>query len=340
MGRLYSKHIKMEHNRLVYLLEKHRQDACNKAEQNELESWYYSLDSNGLSLEEWISQAGGEDFLANELYADFQNRTRSKAILRPIWGTRFWIRSAAAFAGVVFLLGIGYRMLNESKNTGADTVSFSAPSDVNESRFYILPDSSRVLLHAGSQLSFDKGNEDARQLSLSGEAYFDVKHNPDKPFVIHTGQVTTTVLGTEFNIRAYPDQDHVTISVSRGKVRVENGSKLLGILTKNQEIRYDNKSLTAEERTTGEDATKAWEGAALEFESVSFRKITSHLNKRYGISIRFANPSLEGCPITATFKGTETLTEILDVITATRGATYKIEDNGKSIVVEGDGCMM
>ncbi|HVV02934.1 MAG TPA: FecR family protein, partial [Puia sp.] len=91
----------------------------------------------------------------------------------------------------------------------------------SEYKYLLLPDSTQVWLNASSTLEFPEHfRTNKREVTLSGEAYFDVRHSEKTPFIIHTGKVSTTVLGTSFNIKAYPDRQHIIVSVSTGKVKV------------------------------------------------------------------------------------------------------------------------
>lgn len=331
----------MEHSRLVFLLDRHHKNVCSPVELAELENWYDTLASDTDSFEKWVEKAGSEQALVVALFDEF--KVRNGATIAPVrhsWTWQSWTRLAAALAGAVFLLGLGYQWFEQTRNVSMEMMSFSAPADTGENRYFILPDSSRVLLHAGSRLDLRTKNGDKREFSLVGEAHFDVRHDKNRPFIVHTGQVKTTVLGTEFNIRAYGGQDQVTVSVNRGKVSVESNEKLLGILTQNQQITYNSKSQQIREQTIDEQVLAASDGIAMDFENLSFGKIAEKLGRRYGVSIRIANPALRGCPITATFRGTETLTEILEVITTTRGATFDVDKHGKNIVIQGDGCTL
>ena len=110
-----------------------------------------------------------------------------------------------------------------------------------EQRYLLLPDSTQVWLNAASSLEFpDKFKGNKREVFLTGEAFFDVKHADNSPFLIHTKNVTTTVVGTAFNIRAYPDQKMITVSVSRGKVKVSRNDQLIATLTKGQQVKVNN----------------------------------------------------------------------------------------------------
>ncbi|REA59503.1 hypothetical protein DSL64_17795 [Dyadobacter luteus] len=324
----------MEHSRLVYLLEQYDRGDTTEQELDELENWYDQLGASDHSFREWLRKAGSEAALASELYDDLMSRKVPSGKIVQLRPLRNWWRLVATLAGVVFLLGIGYRVLQHNK-TDINTISFVTPQSASDSRHFMLPDSSRILLQAGSEVQYED-HENERTVALEGEAYFDVQHKPEKPFVIRAGDITVRVVGTAFNVKAYRDQNKVTVAVTRGKVKVEKGDELLGILIQDQKIVYDAKSRNAETHTNEEEQDPV--KRRMEFESVSFKTIARQLEQRYGITIRFGNKELEGCPVTASFQGTETIQEILDVLTATRGATYKIENKGKLIVVEGKGC--
>jgi ferric-dicitrate binding protein FerR (iron transport regulator) len=82
-----------------------------------------------------------------------------------------------------------------------------------------LPEGSKIWLNADSKLSYPVAfNDKTREVYLRGEAFFDIRKNPDKPFIIHLANGTIHVLGTSFNVRAYDDEDKIETSVSTGKV--------------------------------------------------------------------------------------------------------------------------
>src|SRR6202012_4985743 len=137
---------------------------------------------------------------------------------------------------------------------------------------------------------------DSREVTLRGQAYFDVRHDDRKPFIIHTGKVSTTVLGTAFNISS--DSNKVTVSVTGGKVRVQDGKKILAELTPNQQIVYKVPEEAAEKTTVNaEQLVTNWTKQDMEFDGDSFGGIAEVLSKRYGVMIRFKNPELTKCLI-------------------------------------------
>ena len=120
-----------------------------------------------------------------------------------------------------------------------------------EYKYILLPDSTQVWLNAGSTLDYPEHfDETTREVTLTGEAYFDVKHAAEHPFIIHTGQIQTTVLGTAFNINAYTDRSNIQVSVSRGKVKVSRGDQLIATLVKGQEVKVSQTGDTGSAKST------------------------------------------------------------------------------------------
>ncbi|HEY6505917.1 MAG TPA: FecR domain-containing protein, partial [Chitinophagaceae bacterium] len=136
----------------------------------------------------------------------------------------------------------------------------------SESKFLLLEDSTQVWLNAASSLEFpDQFDSKRREVFLSGEAYFDVKHTDKIPFIIHTGSVSTTVLGTAFNIKAYPGQKNITISVSRGKVKITRKDGWETTLTKGQQLKLVEDGRDISEKNIPAETIAGWQQGNLSY---------------------------------------------------------------------------
>lgn len=212
------------------------------------------------------------------------------------------------------------------------------PSIAIENQFITLSDGSKVVLRHGSKLNYPSSfSGNTREVELVGEAYFDIHHDDKKPFIIHTGKIKTTVLGTAFDIAAYPSQKKVVVTVTRGRVKVENDHKNAVILTPNEQVVYDNQTNAGQKNKVEATRTLTWASSDMVFDGVSFKSIAGLLSRRYQVSIDFKNPELENCPITASFNGTESLKDILEILCTARGTTYKFE-NEQKVTIDGNGC--
>ena len=112
-------------------------------------------------------------------------------------------------AGLGFLLGIflGLRKYNNASELSAQKINSEVSTRYGSKTNLVLPDGTKVWLNAGSKLNYDKNYGNAiREVSLTGEAYFDVVKNPEKPFIIHASKIDIKVLGTAFNVKSYPGE--------------------------------------------------------------------------------------------------------------------------------------
>jgi len=247
------------------------------------------------------------------------------------------MRTMTTAAAILLIVGIGtfVKYLTvvtaPSKAVFAKAIPLSPQKEAAYIRNLTLPDGTSVILKSGSTLSFPEtfpGN--TREVVLKGEAYFDVKHMNSKPFIIHTGAVKTTVLGTAFDIKAWPEQKNVTVSVTRGKVKVENEKKLLAVLTVNQSVNYDLRNVTGvkQQKVNAEELVSSWTKQDMVFNRTTFESIVRVLSKRYGKDITISNGELAKTLITSSFSGTESLESILDILCAINANTqYSLSNN-------------
>lgn len=316
------------------LLEKYKSGTCTPEELHSLENWYETWQHPEAELLQWRP----DEELAQELLQDFTDYRRRKETLFRSGSRHIWLRVAAV---VVPIIGIG-AILWLSRPSAKEASSASpllavVPNTPESKRFILLPDSSTVVLREGSSLIYPASfNGNTREVTLKGEGYFDIRHKTGEPFVIHSGKVLTTVLGTAFNIKAYPDQSSVTVTVTRGKVKIEEekSRKLLGILLPDQQIIYENE--IAATKPVKAEETVAWLKKGMDFNSIPFGDIAKQIGEQYQIPIRFANPALRQCRIRATFEGTESLDKVLYILCTVGNASYTIEEN--EVVLDGHGC--
>jgi transmembrane sensor len=323
----------MEEKYLQYLLDRYLTGTATEPEKEKLNEWYAKSNDEDVIWE--------ADSLNEQL--DVERRMRNKIINHielnrtPIFRLtgRFIGRIAAGIIGLLLVSGLYYLKVKNNNNAPFKSASVIAPIKFSENKYIILPDGSTILLHPGSRIHYDfKVN--VRELTLVGEAYFDIKHMSDRPFVIHTGKVTTTVLGTAFNIKAYAGQQ-VVVSVTRGKVSVgDETKKLLAILTPNQEVEYSFKSKVATQENVKAIETIKWVKADMQFDAMTYKELAEKLERRYDVHFNFNNPKMEKCLITGRFTGTEPIEQVLHIISETLGTNYKIE--GNKVTVDGKEC--
>ncbi|MBS1610279.1 MAG: FecR domain-containing protein [Bacteroidetes bacterium] len=307
-------------------------------EKNAFEEWYNEQLPDAIM---WDT-AENEAQLRERIYDKVSDNIRVENIMkRKSWNRRTWLMAASVifiifFAALAFFSKKGHK---EEIITDTKLRKPVSEKSVTYTRSITLQDGSTVVLRANSNLNYPtKFIGETREVTLTGEAFFDVKPG-SKPFIIHTGDVKTVVLGTAFNIKAYPDSKDVTISVIRGKVRVENQKKILSILTPDQQITCRN-AVAESSQPLKVDAASIiadWTRQDMVFEDVSFQTVADLLSRRYNVSINFKNAALAKCNIKAFFNGTESLNKVLESLCLISNSVYtRISDD--KIILDGEGC--
>jgi len=194
-------------------------------------------------------------------------------------------------------------------------------TEPSEYKYLLLPDSTQVWLNASSTLEFPAHfGTDKREVTLSGEAYFDVRHSERGPFVIHTGKISTTVLGTSFNIKAYPDRQHVIVSVRTGKVRVSYNNVVLSTLVKGQQVKVNSQLNIVEEKKIAPTEVAAWQQGNMSYDDEAFEDIIADLERLYNVKIRIDNDAVRTLKVTTSFRreiGIEQALQVLCKLTDT-----------------------
>jgi ferric-dicitrate binding protein FerR (iron transport regulator) len=211
-----------------------------------------------------------------------------------------------------------------------------------EDELLFLPDGSKVILSKGARISYNLlMNGDKREITLSGDAFFDVAPNPQKPFYIYTQHVVVKVLGTSFRVNASGGKE--SVAVSTGKVSVYLKGQDLEQSAARIVLPKQVVSLTDDFRTL---TTREWNGeppvaAALpkttsyDFQEAPLGAVLKTLEKMYAIPVNYNSDTFDNCYITISL-GDESLEEILKVITRTVDASYSMSSYG--ITIEGKGC--
>lgn len=334
----------MDTEQLHKLIEKYLAGTASEEEKNKLNEWYRLENEKTI---EWASLAPYEETQVQQrMLQQLQRHVKStRALARGGFNRQRVLRVAAVVTGV-FLVS-GYFLIRLSGNhskqrmvaataTHTTTTTIEAPVKYAENRYILLPDSSTIVLHSGSQVSY-AFSDTGRQVYLTGEAYFDVKHQSNRPFIIHTGNIVTTVLGTAFNINAWPNQN-VIVSVTRGKVRVVDETRhTQSILMPREQLTWSQAAGTVSQQKVEVQQAVSWTNADLQFDGIPFGQLAEKLARRYNVTIRFNNPLLKNCLITGGFIGTESIEQVLQDISGTLGTTYSINNN--AVVIDGKECM-
>ena len=195
----------------------------------------------------------------------------------------------------------------------------------------ILPDSSLVWLNSGSSLKYNGDfNIKYRELVLEGEAFFDIKRNETKKFIVRTGILSVQVYGTSFNIKNYEDDNFQEITVSEGRIGIYNKTKELKQLIPGQQGILNKSTNQLTILKTEPQIVSSWKDNELRFDNTPLDEVVKYLERWYGVNINIDATMVGKHNYTFKIK-TESLTEILEKIKVMTPIAYEI--NGKDVKI-------
>ncbi len=314
----------MEQTRLYSLIRKLADDEATPEEVQELHEWYHSVYAVGDV--EWPSEdPAEEELLRQRIWAQLRPRPRFRVV-----------RMVARVAACLVLLAGVFLVWRYMGNKGPDQITVYNPW--GKILQVTLPDSSHVWLNAATTLRYKRPFGSYRELYLDGEGYFDVAEDPAHPFVVHAGGLTTTVLGTRFDMRSFDTDPGTTVTVIRGKVQVDNAGKVLDQLTPARQLQWDDH--TRQSRTVSVDTTEimAWQQGQLRFDYERMETIAGTLSRWYNVKILFKDSTLRNCRLMGSFDNKITLPQILTVISNTIDMQWAMDDKKRIVILSGKGC--
>lgn len=320
----------MNGEKLAELLQKYQDGQCTEEERYLIEKFYQSFDTEEDQLPDSAGMQPAYEVLYQQVLQTIKQPTATRKKIFPI---RRWAAAAA-----ILLIGAGatFYFLQPRKPVTSNIVA--GKTGKVKKRFIKLSDGSAVLLNAQSELKYPPvftGN--TREVYLSGEAYFDIAANSRQPFIVHTRNVATTVLGTVFNIKALPGDSAITVTVTQGKVQVAANGKTLGEIGSNQQIAVDQLAVQyRKEEGVNVAPVVDWVKEDLVFNNVTYEEAAKVLMEQYGIRINFQQAALLNCRFTTSFKNQSSLEDILTILCAFNGSTYSIQDS--IVTISGGNC--
>lgn len=199
-----------------------------------------------------------------------------------------------------------------------------------------LPDGSIVVLNRDSYIEYDSDFTEERTVRLSGEAYFDVRHNPDKPFSVFGNLSVSKVLGTTFIIHSVKDENYDEIYVSTGKVafrnRLENRKELYILAGNKGIIRLHEAGIVGKIMDVNYDA---WRTDKMVFDNTRLKEVFATLEKCFAVAVTTDNPEIMNCRFTGSFEGSQ-INEILQVLSVSFDLSYNEASN--RYIISGKGC--
>ncbi len=196
---------------------------------------------------------------------------------------------------------------------------------------FTLADGTMVWLNSSSRLTFPtRFTGDAREVLVEGEVYFGVQHDESKPFIVRVNDVSVRVLGTEFCISAYPENEGVMTTLVRGAVQVTSGNNQV-VLKPGYQAVVDQYSGAISQRAVELSLYTSWVRGIFEYENMELNDIMVQLARWYDVQFTFSASECKERRFTGVIRKYEDLNDVLDMIEKTTNVKFII--NGKNVTI-------
>jgi transmembrane sensor len=321
------------------LIEKYKRGECSPQEKELLENYFESFQNNP---GEWNdNEMGNQRIIEMKIYSKIMkniNKENNHYFTRIFFSPSLLTRAAS----IIFIFILASAILYVSGIFKQKTSSVPWLEKVvlsGEKSTITFSDGSNVILNGDSKLRYPRQFDGTtREVYLEGEGYFVVRHNFSQPFIVHSENLSTTVLGTIFDISAYPANKTIAVSLLEGKVKVsrsENGGiNKIVILKPKKQLVYDKENNISSFGVFDSLETVGWKDGVYKFENAPLSKVLSQLERAFGVKFRLTDKSILALKITIKFQK-NSLQTVIDVIKSLTGLDYKIlkgKDNKKEIL--------
>ncbi len=302
---------------LLALLKKYRAGQCTPEETTRIQEWFDSFEE--------LPENGEITAAANEAVVNTMHT------LFPGGRSIRYILLSAAAVLVVAITGLLFMFRFYTKTPAPVTYS-TITTGKGERKKLTLPDGTMLTMNAGTTISIPSNfGDNTRELTLTGQGTFDIQQDTKHPFIIHTGKIRTVVLGTAFDIKAYPGEKSLQVAVLNGKVRIEkqeddHNEILAPGITKDQLLTYEESSGKHELKHCKAADIAGWQQNRLFFEQATLEEIAQVLERQYNTHITLIGRAKHSCRYTLQLKN-ETLNNALQLIGQLSGMSYQVNNN-------------
>lgn len=333
------------------LLEKYLKRQCTVDEQKMMDQWYEAIGTGAIDFEV-------NDEVEMKLWKAIEKKTHldSEPVIKQLVQAKRKVSysaliGVAASISIIILAGI-YFLIPTSSSKGLialvhpiekeSGIVIIKNTDSKVVRPVQLEDGSLVILQPNSEIQYARSfANDHREVTLKGEAFFEITRDVNHPFLVHAEGLVTKVLGTSFNIKAKPADNTIVVDVKTGKVAVfrENNTvhKKQYFLTPNQQVVYDRDAdvVLHQLQENPQIIISEKEINEMKFDEAPATEVFDALIKAYGVDLIYDKTVFSNCSLT-THLSNEGLYEKLQIICKALGATYETKET--KVLIQGKGC--
>ncbi len=326
----------MTQKELNELIRRYQENKCTPEEEKIFDEFFNSYQND---QEQWDKALhGNQKKVENRIFSKILEKTHlkeKKKVINFHWG----YRTAAAF---LILFSLSYLLTNMQKEIPVkempEPLVVKTINRGQKSMLHLI-DGSVVYINSDTKISYPKKfAADKREIYLDGEAFFEVSHDSERPFIVHTGTLDIKVLGTSFNVNTF--ENRITVTLASGKVHIQNTNpsinySSLGVLKPNQQFVFDKADNSIKVNEVNVRPYIAWTKKQLIFYEEPISSVVKKLEKWYDVEFQFETIEIKNCIFTGTFDN-EPLQLVLESLHNVADINYKIE--GKKIKLSGSGC--
>lgn len=337
----------MERHDFLVILKKYRSGTATPDEKKLVDEWCLAMEAaNPVHIP-------NDPELKEQDWSNIAQHIRNTNTSKKKGRMRLLLYSTGIAASLLIAFAVYFSVTNRQQTIiASNDVESGAASDLNQvistgntSQVAVLPDGSKVTLAPKSELRFPTSFDGSlREVYLEGEAFFNVSRDTEHPFLVHTSQVVTKVLGTSFTVKAFREEKNITVAVRTGKVSVythrdaKKADAAMGIiLTPNQKVVFNKEENTvarmivdSPQKIIPEEEVKR-----MRLEDATASEILAAIEKVYGVDIVYDEQVFASCILTTSISDGD-LYNRLEAICRAIDANYRVEEN--TIVVTGPGC--
>lgn len=267
-----------------------------------------------------------QERMYRRLSRELDEKKTKTILLRSRFSWKVWPQIAVAC--IIIVLGlVNYRMNDKQKQLS--TQNFTVLAEKGQWAFITLPDSTKVWLNSDTKISYpaDYGLKE-RNVTLVGEAYFEVAKNPDKRFIVEAKGMQVEALGTSFNVNAYQNDNKIIASLFSGSVRVSY-DRHVAILKPHESVKVDllNRSFSRYKDESMQNIA-LWRKNEITFDGESLEEITHIMSRLYNTTICIEDESLKKVCYIGTIRNNN-LENFIDIINLTTPVVY--ENKGDTV---------
>ena len=239
-----------------------------------------------------------------------------------------WYARIAAGLLLPLLVYIGittYKLSNSQKDEGLAEITAPQGARIK----FTLPDGSFGWLNSGSTMKYALDFNKTREVQLTGEAFFDVKHKENSSFFVKTDHINVEVKGTRFNVAAFPGESETSVTLEKGSVLLTGDKLALPIEMKpNERVEYNKDNQSIKKEIVSAPIFSAWKEGKLMLRNASVEELAKQLSRWYNVDVAIVNSKNIDLRYRATFED-ENLKEVLRLLKITSNLDYKIEERIK-----------